>query len=121
MLPLISRGIGRVARPTSPRPEYSCHPTAPSARFYGMDLKHPGWMYLKAGLFLLIGLASFLIVWLRAPNLSTALLLALMCWAFTRAYYFAFYVITHYIDDTYHYSGLTDFLRYIVARRKSRD
>lgn len=86
-----------------------------------MDLKHPGWMYLKAGLFLLIGLSSFLLVWLRAPNLTTALLLALMCWASARAYYFAFYVVTHYIDDTFRFAGLVDFLHYLVVRRKSRE
>lgn len=85
-----------------------------------MDLKNPVWMYAKAGLFLLIGLASFLLVWMRAPGLSTAILLALMCWASARAYYFAFYVVTHYIDDTYRFAGLFDFLRYVLARRKSR-
>ena len=42
----------------------------------------------------------------------------LMIWAFARAYYFAFYVIEHYIDPLHRFSGLLDFLRYVVCRRR---
>ena len=43
-------------------------------------------------------------------------LLAVAIWAFCRAYYFAFYVIDHYIDPSQRYAGLVDFLR----RRRDR-
>ncbi len=57
-----------------------------------MDIKNPKWMYLKAVLFVLIGASCFALVWLEHRTLITAALLALMVWAFCRAYYFAFYV-----------------------------
>jgi hypothetical protein len=50
-----------------------------------MDLRNPKWMYLKAGLFVLIVLCSFILVWVEAPTLRTALLLPLMIWASARA------------------------------------
>lgn len=83
-----------------------------------MDLKNPKWMYLKAALFVAIGVSSFVLVWLGNPTLATAIYLSLMIWAFARAYYFAFYVVEKYIDDSYRFSGLTSFLRYLVSRRK---
>ncbi len=82
-----------------------------------MDLKNPRWMYLKAALFLLIGGCCFALVWSETPTGKTALLMALMIWAFARAYYFAFYVIEKYVDPTYRFSGLFSFLRYLLRRR----
>ena len=82
-----------------------------------MDLKNPKWMYLKAALLLGIGVICFVLVWLEHPRLTTAVYLSLMIWAFARAYYFAFYVIERYIDDSYRFSGLTSLLRYLLARR----
>lgn len=83
-----------------------------------MDLKNPKWMYLKAALFVLIGVVCFTLVWLENPKLTTVVYLLLMIWAFARAYYFAFYVVEHYIDGAYKFSGLTSFVRYLVARKK---
>ena len=85
-----------------------------------MDLENPRWMYLKAALFLLIGIVCFVLVWLESPTIRTAVLLCLMIWAFCRAYYFAFYVIEKYVDRQYRFSGLISFLHYLM-RRESRE
>ncbi|MEW6160942.1 MAG: hypothetical protein AB1813_26230, partial [Verrucomicrobiota bacterium] len=61
------------------------------------DLRDSRWMFLKAGLFLVIGSSSALLLFLDRPTLGTALLLLLVIWAFCRAYYFAFYVIERYV------------------------
>lgn len=83
-----------------------------------MDLQNSKWMYLKAGLFVLIGLCCFFLVWIEAPSLRTAFLLLLMIWAFARAYYFAFYVIEKYIDREYRFSGLGSFFRYLWRTKR---
>ena len=75
------------------------------------DLKHPWWMWLKAWLLLMIGLVSGALLLLEHPTMRTAVLLALAIWAFCRAYYFAFYVIEHYVDPGFRYAGLWDFVK----------
>lgn len=81
------------------------------------DIRSPRLLYLKGGLFLALGsLASALLI-AEHPTPKVALLLALAVWAFARAYYFAFYVIEHYVDRSYRYAGLLDFLRYALGRR----
>lgn len=86
-----------------------------------MDLKNPKWMYLKAILLLAIGVVCFTLVWLENPTWTTAVYLALMVWAFARAYYFAFYVIENYVDNGYRFAGLWSFLRYVWGRRGGGD
>ena len=81
------------------------------------DLQNPKWLYLKGGLFVLLGLLASSLLLLEAPSLRVAILLALAIWAFCRAYYFAFYVIGRYIDPTYRFAGLIDFGRYVWRRR----
>lgn len=81
------------------------------------DLRHPGWMYLKAALLVGIGALSFGLLLLPQTLWARVILQALMIWAWARAYYFAFYVIEHYLDPRYRFSGLLDFLRYAVRRR----
>lgn len=85
-----------------------------------MDIKHPRWMCFKAALFVLIGICCFVLVWMDHPTLATAACLVVMVWAFSRAYYFAFYVIEKYIDDGYRFSGLFSFLRYLARKRKQK-
>ena len=46
------------------------------------------------------------------------LLLAIAIWSFARAYYFAFYVIEHYIDGEYKFAGLWSFWMYLLSRKK---
>ena len=75
------------------------------------DITNPRLLYLKGGLFVVLGLTASVLVFLERPSLKVALLLAIAIWAFARAYYFAFYVIEHYIDPHSRYAGLFDFFR----------
>jgi hypothetical protein len=82
------------------------------------DLTNPKVIKLKGVLFLVAGgLASGLLL-VDAPSWRNAALLAIAIWSFCRFYYFAFYVIEHYVDPGYHFAGLGDFLRYCLGRRK---
>jgi hypothetical protein len=82
------------------------------------DIQSPKLLYLKGALFLCLGLlASAILLW-EHPSVRFAALLAIAIWAFARAYYFAFYVIEHYIDAEYKYAGLLSFLRYLARRRR---
>lgn len=80
------------------------------------DLQNPKLMWLKAGLFLLLGVASVVLVFLEAPTLKVALLLALAVWSFCRAYYFAFYVLERYVDPGFKFSGLGSLFAYLLRR-----
>ena len=80
------------------------------------DLKNSKLIWLKGGLFLLVGGGSAALLLAEAPSWRTALLLALAVWAFCRAYYFAFYVIERYVDSGYRFSGLISFLRYVLRK-----
>ncbi|HSW01885.1 MAG TPA: hypothetical protein VLI39_17075 [Sedimentisphaerales bacterium] len=87
-----------------------------------MDLQNPKWMYLKAGLSAFIVFSCFVLVWVEAPTVRTALLLSLMIWASARAYYFAFYVVEKYIDPQYRFSGLISFFQYLLSpKSRARD
>ena len=81
------------------------------------DLTSAGWIKLKGVLFLILGITASAILILENRNLKTAGLLALAVWCFCRFYYFAFYVIEHYVDPRFKFSGLWDFFRYLVSRR----
>jgi hypothetical protein len=81
------------------------------------DLKNPRWIITKGFLFLGLGfLAAGLLLW-EAPSAKIAGLLLICVWAFCRFYYFAFYVIEHYVDDTYRFSGLMSAARYLLRKR----
>lgn len=81
------------------------------------DLKSPTVIYLKGILFLLAGVTAATMLLLEKPSWKVALLLIVSIWCFCRCYYFAFYVIEKYVDSSYKFSGLFDFLRYILGRR----
>ena len=75
-------------------------------------------MKWKAALFLFAGVfACALLLW-EQPTLKVALLLAVAIWCFCRAYYFVFYVIEHYVDPGYKFSGLIAFARYVAAKKR---
>ena len=82
------------------------------------DIRDPRLLYAKGFLFLLGGLLAATIILAESPSWKIALLLAIAVWCFARAYYFVFYVIEHYIDPTYKFAGLIDFIRYLLRRRK---
>ena len=76
-------------------------------------------LWLKFGLFLLLGALAATTALILFPDGRLACLMALAIWAFARAYYFAFYVIEHYVDPSFRFAGLGDFLRYALAKRTS--
>ena len=80
------------------------------------DLTDPRWMYTKAALLLLGGLLSCAILLLDCFSWRRAAVLVVGIWCFCRAYYFAFYVIEHYIDPGYKFAGLSSFIRYLLRR-----
>jgi hypothetical protein len=82
------------------------------------DIKSPKLLYLKGVLMLVVGLMASGLLIAEHPSVKVAFLLALAVWGFARAYYFAFYVIEHYIDSSYRFAGLWDFVRYAFGRKK---
>jgi len=82
------------------------------------ELTNPGWIKFKGILFLLVGIISALLLLLENPSLKLAVLLAITIWCFCRFYYFAFYVIEHYVDPGYRFSGLWSFVVYLTSKRK---
>lgn len=81
------------------------------------DLTNPKLIWFKGVLFLALGTAAAALLLTEAPTIKVAALLALTVWAFCRAYYFAFYVIGHYVDPSFKFSGLIAFARYAASRR----
>ena len=77
------------------------------------DLASVRWMWVKAALLLIIGLVSSALILAEVPELRVLALLILAIWSFCRAYYFAFYVLEHYIDPSFRFSGLFSALRYL--------
>ncbi len=82
------------------------------------DLRDPRLLWAKGALMLACGLLASVILIVRHPEVETVLLLGAAIWGFSRAYYFAFYVIEHYVDGRYRFRGLTDFLDYLVRGRR---
>ncbi len=82
------------------------------------NITSPGLIKLKGILFLIIGLFAAALLLIEHPSLKAAVLLAIAVWCFCRFYYFAFYVIEHYVDSRYRFSGLWSFGRYLVQRQK---
>ena len=81
------------------------------------DLQSTKAMWLKAWLFLLIGLLSAALLLIENWSWRQALLLMVCVWGFCRFYFFAFYVIQRWVDDRYRFSGLFDFFRYVISRK----
>jgi hypothetical protein len=84
------------------------------------DIRSPRLLYIKGALLFCVGLTAAIILLIEHPSLRFAALLAIAIWAFARSYYFAFYVIEHYIDRDYKYAGLLSFLSYSFRRHKLR-
>lgn len=82
------------------------------------DLKSTKWMYAKAVMLVLIGAMSFALLLTPQERWVRIVLQLLMIWAFARAYYFAFYVVEHYVDGKFRFSGLLDFARYLLHSRR---
>jgi hypothetical protein len=82
------------------------------------DLTSARWIKAKGILFFVIGLFSAALLIAEHPDLKVVLLLGLAVWSFCRCYYFAFYVIEHYVDSSYRFSGLWSFARYMLSRKR---
>jgi len=80
------------------------------------DLRNPKIIWLKGALFLLLGLMAAGLLVFQTWNLQITVLLLITIWAFCRSYYFAFYVVEHYVDSNYRFAGLLDFLKYAFKR-----
>lgn len=80
------------------------------------ELQSHRWMWVKAILFVLIGLVASALILMELPDWRTLVLLILAIWASCRAYYFAFYVLEKYIDPSFRFSGLTSVLRYLLKK-----
>ena len=84
------------------------------------DLKSPTLIYLKGWLFLTGGIVAAGLVLAEAPRFKVGLLLTICVWCFCRFYYFAFYVIEHYVDPTYKFAGLCSFFVYLAKEKCTR-
>jgi hypothetical protein len=81
------------------------------------DIKSVRVLYVKGGLFVLLGVLAGVGILMECFNWRVGVLMGVMVWAFCRAYYFAFYVVEHYADPGYRFAGLLDFFRYAMKRR----
>lgn len=82
------------------------------------ELTSARWIMMKGMLFLVLGLTAGTLLITEHPSLRIAALLVLAIWCFCRFYYFAFYVIEHYVDPNYKFSGLGSFARYMLRKQK---
>ena len=80
------------------------------------DLKSAKLIYFKGVLFLIGGILSSVVILIEHPEWRVAGLLLLAIWCFARFYYFAFYVIEHYVDPQFKFAGLWHFAKYVVGR-----
>ena len=83
------------------------------------DINKVWLLYLKSFLLFLTGFISSILLVLFNFKVKNIVLLLLAIWGFCRAYYFAFYVIQHYVDPNYKFSGLIDFAKYSIKKGKS--
>ena len=83
------------------------------------DIRSPRLLYFKVVLFLFLGVLSAGLLLAEHASWKFAALLALSIWSFARAYYFVFYVIQHYIDPEFKFSGLWAFAQYLLRQRRT--
>ncbi len=79
------------------------------------DLKSARAIYGKGMMFLFLGILASSLLLLELKSWRSSAFLFIAIWSFCRAYYFAFYVIEHYVDGNYRFAGLLDFFRYVVG------
>ena len=81
------------------------------------SLRNRNVIIAKGFLFLLLGIVASAILLLHVPSFRVAILLIVAIWAFCRFYYFAFYVIEHYVDSRYRFSGIYSFVCFMVRTK----
>jgi len=82
------------------------------------NLTSARWIKAKGILFLLLGLLSASLLFSEHPTLKTGFLMAVAIWSFCRFYYFAFYVVEHFVDPGYRFSGLLSFALYLIQKKR---
>jgi len=80
------------------------------------DIKSHKLIIAKGFLFLFAGALAVGALLAEIPTLRAAFLLAVSVWCFARFYYFAFYVLQHYVDPEYRFAGLGSFATYFWRR-----
>ena len=68
---------------------------------------------------MVLGLLSSVLLVTRVGDKTVVVLLILSIWSFCRFYYFAFYVIEHYVDPNYRYSGLLSLVVFLFRRTRT--
>jgi hypothetical protein len=84
------------------------------------NITSPKLLYSKAILFVVLGTFASALLVFESPSLRIFILLCLAVWSFCRAYYFVFYVIQHYVDGEYRFSGLGSFFKYTLMKAQRR-
>ncbi len=72
-------------------------------------------------MFLVAGVLSAAALLLKNPTARTALLLGITIWSFCRLYYFMFYVIEKYVDESYRFDGIYAFLMYLLRKKRKSE
>ncbi len=83
-----------------------------------LELRKPVWLYLKAGLFLLVLIGSSILVVFDERPVIECVGLVLVIWSSARLYYFLFYVLEKYVDPSYRYTGLCSLARYLYTKAR---
>jgi len=81
------------------------------------DIQSKRPIVIKGILFVAIGSLSAALLLIDRFEWRTAALLTVCVWAFCRAYYFVFYVITNYLDSGFKYSEIFSALRHLWRSR----
>ncbi len=84
------------------------------------DLKSPRIICIKGFLFLASGSIAAILLIMQNCSWRTVFLVAVAVWSFCRLYYFLFYVIEHYVNPTFKYSGLIPMLKYLWNNRTKK-
>ena len=82
------------------------------------DLKSKKLIYLKGFLFLIIMILSAGLIVYETRSWKIAILLGLLVWASARLYYFMFYVIEKYVDNSFKFSGILSFAHYLTTSKR---
>jgi hypothetical protein len=92
-------------------------PKTPIGPFRGwrdrVDITSPTILKLKGGLFCVLGLFSAVLLLLPKFRILDIILYGTSVWGFCRAYYFGFYVLHHYVDPSFKFTGILSILVYL--------
>jgi len=84
------------------------------------EITNPTAIKIKGFLFLFLGLLSGGLLVLDHPSLRVAALFVVSIWSFCRFYYFSFYVIEHYVDPNFRFSGIVSFARHLATQGRGK-